>query len=55
MRICVLLVMLLVINGCTPYEVGKVSSQRQHLYDYNNNEEYCSEHKDMCVGNVSWN
>ncbi len=54
MKIRALLIMILLISACAKYEVGKVSPQRKHLYDYNNSEDYCAEHPDRCVENIPW-
>lgn len=43
-----------VILGLCACEAGKVSKERQHLYDYKNNQEYCDQNPDRCVNNVPW-
>lgn len=40
--------------SCTVIEVGKVSEERKHLYEYNNNDEYCQKNPDRCINNVPW-
>ncbi|MBP5352660.1 MAG: hypothetical protein J6Y91_02710 [Alphaproteobacteria bacterium] len=54
MRVCFLLSLIMLIASCTAVEVGKVSPERKHLYDYNNNDEYCQKNPDRCVNNIPW-
>lgn len=40
--------------GCAPMEIGKLSPEKQRLYDHNNDEAYCEENPEMCVNGVPW-
>lgn len=54
MRTVLVLMILCLTASCTLGEVGKVSKERKHLYDYNNNEEYCQKNPNRCVNNIPW-
>ena len=54
MRTVLLFMILCLTASCTLIEVGKVSEERKHLYDYNNNDEYCQKNPDRCVNNIPW-
>lgn len=50
----IILLICLVAAGCSPIVLGKVSPERQRLYDRNNDEAYCEENPEMCVNGVPW-
>ena len=54
MRMVILLMAMFMVVSCTLVEVGKISDERKHLYDHNNNEEYCQKNPDRCVNNIPW-
>ena len=53
MKIFCFLLMFL-ISSCTIVEAGKVREERQRLYDYNNDEEYCNKNPSRCVNGIPW-
>lgn len=53
MRVCLLLLFML-LSACTVFEAGKVRPERKHLYEYNNNEEFCKKNPDRCVNGIPW-
>ena len=56
MKKILILMILVLVSGCQKhvFEAGHVKKERQELYDYNNDEKYCRENPDRCVGNVPW-
>lgn len=54
MKILYILLAILSISSCTIFEAGKVRKERQRLYDYNNNEEYCQKNPNRCINNIPW-
>ena len=42
------------LSACNGFVAGNISKERQHLYEYNNNQEYCEKNPNRCVNNIPW-
>lgn len=40
--------------SCSSFVAGNISKERKHLYEYNNNQEYCDKNPNRCVNNIPW-
>ena len=49
--LCLLLTLL---ASCKGFVAGDISKERKHLYEYNNNQEYCDKNPNRCVNNSPW-
>ncbi len=42
------------LSACNGFVAGNISKERKHLYEYNNNQEYCEKNPNRCVNNIPW-
>ncbi len=53
-RTILLCLLLMFLTACQGFVAGDISKERKHLYEYNNNEEYCQKNPNRCVNNIPW-
>ncbi len=53
-KILCLCLILCSMSACKGFVAGDISEERKHLYEYNNNQEYCDKNPDRCVNNIPW-
>ncbi len=52
MQRVLLVLAILLISSCSEFMANHISSERQELYDYNNNQEFCQQYPDRCYKNI---
>ena len=54
MQKIILLMFVLMLNACSSMQAGKFRQERDELYHYTNDTQYCQQNPERCVNNIPW-